>query len=125
MASRTSVDITTRPAKPRRLGLLHEVAEANGLAGVANVKEKISEIIIHATLVRVSLEAAIAGGRYAWGLARRSVPGLRIAGRSDEMQRNILAERVLVLPRELLPGPAGPRASTAGPNPMAGVGAIR
>ena len=35
------------------------VAEANGLARVGHVKEKISDMIIHATLIRASLEAAI------------------------------------------------------------------
>jgi 4-hydroxybutyryl-CoA dehydratase/vinylacetyl-CoA-Delta-isomerase len=41
------------------VGLAQLVAEANGLAAIAHVKEKISEMIIHATLVRASLEAAI------------------------------------------------------------------
>lgn len=42
------------------VGLAQLIAEANGLAGTAHIKEKISEMIIHATLVRASLEAAIA-----------------------------------------------------------------
>jgi 4-hydroxybutyryl-CoA dehydratase/vinylacetyl-CoA-Delta-isomerase len=41
------------------VGLAQLIAEANGLAGVAHIKEKISEMIIHATLIRSSLEAAI------------------------------------------------------------------
>ena len=36
---------------------------------------------------------------YAWARFVLGVPGLRIAGGSDEIQRNILAERVLGLPR--------------------------
>ena len=36
------------------------MAEANGNAGISHVKEKISEMIIHATLIRATLEAAIA-----------------------------------------------------------------
>ncbi len=35
------------------------IAEANGLERVSHVREKISEMIIHATLVQASLEAAI------------------------------------------------------------------
>ncbi|MCP4226417.1 MAG: 4-hydroxyphenylacetate 3-hydroxylase [Actinomycetia bacterium] len=41
------------------VGLAQLVAEANGTAGIAHVKEKISELIIHATLIRSTLEAAI------------------------------------------------------------------
>ncbi|MGH7779248.1 MAG: 4-hydroxyphenylacetate 3-hydroxylase N-terminal domain-containing protein [Candidatus Binataceae bacterium] len=42
------------------VGFAQLLAEANGLAGEAHIKEKISEMIIHATLVRSALEAAIA-----------------------------------------------------------------
>jgi 4-hydroxybutyryl-CoA dehydratase / vinylacetyl-CoA-Delta-isomerase len=41
------------------VGLAQLVAEANGLAGVSHVKEKIAEMIIHATVVRACFEAAI------------------------------------------------------------------
>ncbi|MFQ5698475.1 MAG: 4-hydroxyphenylacetate 3-hydroxylase N-terminal domain-containing protein [Myxococcota bacterium] len=41
------------------VGLAQLIAEANGLAGVAHIKEKIAEMIIHATLVRAALEAAL------------------------------------------------------------------
>lgn len=44
-------------------------------------------------------------GTYAWTRALLSTPGLRIAGGTDEIQRNILAERVLGLPREPKPNP--------------------
>ena len=42
------------------VGLAQLVAEANGTAGISHIKEKISEMIIHATLIRSTLEAAIA-----------------------------------------------------------------
>ena len=42
------------------VGFAQLIAEANGLAGIGHVREKISEMIIHATLVRAGLEAAIA-----------------------------------------------------------------
>lgn len=41
------------------VGLAQLIAEANGLARIAHVKEKISEMIIHATVVRACLEAAL------------------------------------------------------------------
>jgi 4-hydroxybutyryl-CoA dehydratase/vinylacetyl-CoA-Delta-isomerase len=42
------------------VGFAQLIAEANGLAKESHIKEKISEMIIHATLVRAALEAAIA-----------------------------------------------------------------
>lgn len=42
------------------VGLAQLAAEANGLSRVSHVREKISEMIIHASLVHASLEAAIA-----------------------------------------------------------------
>ncbi len=42
------------------VGFAQLIAEANGLARESHVREKISEMIIHATLVRSALEAAIA-----------------------------------------------------------------
>jgi 4-hydroxybutyryl-CoA dehydratase/vinylacetyl-CoA-Delta-isomerase len=41
------------------VGFAQLIAEANGLERVAHVREKISDMIIHATLIRASLEAAI------------------------------------------------------------------
>jgi 4-hydroxybutyryl-CoA dehydratase/vinylacetyl-CoA-Delta-isomerase len=42
------------------VGLAQLIAEANGTAKVSHVREKIDEMIIHATLLRAGLEAAIA-----------------------------------------------------------------
>src|ERR1022692_446461 len=41
------------------VGLAQLIAEANGLARVSHVREKIDEMIIHATLLRAGLEAAL------------------------------------------------------------------
>lgn len=44
-----------------------------------------------------------AWGTFAWGRAAVTAPGLRLGGGTDEIQRNILAERVLGLPRDPRP----------------------
>jgi len=41
-----------------------------------------------------------AWGTYEWGEHVLGAPGYRIAGGSDEIQRNIIGERVLGLPKE-------------------------
>ncbi|WP_214404287.1 4-hydroxyphenylacetate 3-hydroxylase N-terminal domain-containing protein [Pseudonocardia lacus] len=45
------------------VGLASLIAEANGIARVQHVREKIDEMMIHATLLRAALEAAIANAR--------------------------------------------------------------
>jgi alkylation response protein AidB-like acyl-CoA dehydrogenase len=42
-------------------------------------------------------------GTFAWSRVLLGVPATRIAGGTDEIQRNILAERVLGLPRDPRP----------------------
>ena len=41
-----------------------------------------------------------AWGTFGWGEHVLGAPGYRIAGGSDEIQRNIIAERILGLPAE-------------------------
>jgi 4-hydroxybutyryl-CoA dehydratase/vinylacetyl-CoA-Delta-isomerase len=45
------------------VGLAQLLAEANGLEKVAHIKEKIGDMVMHATLVRATLEAAVATGK--------------------------------------------------------------
>jgi acyl-CoA dehydrogenase len=42
-------------------------------------------------------------GTYAWSELVLGIPGVRVAGGTDEIQRNVLAERVLGLPRDPKP----------------------
>ena len=42
-------------------------------------------------------------GTYAWSEFVLGVPGMRVAGGTDEVMRNIVGERVLGLPKEPMP----------------------
>ena len=53
-----------RSVYDRLVGLAQLIAEANGVEKVGHIKEKISGMIVHATLVRASLEAAIDNCRF-------------------------------------------------------------
>jgi alkylation response protein AidB-like acyl-CoA dehydrogenase len=53
------------------------------------------------SLLGASLVADSGGwGTYAWSELVLGVPGLRVGGGTDEIQKNMVAERVLGLPRE-------------------------
>ena len=41
------------------VGFAQLIAEANGAANIAHIKEKINEMIIHASLIRAGLEASV------------------------------------------------------------------
>ena len=56
------------------VGLASLIAEANGTARISHVREKIDEMMIHATLLRAGLEAALVharGGLFAQRLVTR------------------------------------------------------
>ena len=53
--------LEARSKHERLVGLAQLISEANGLAGEAHIKEKISEMIIHATVVRACYEAGPTG----------------------------------------------------------------
>ena len=48
-------------------------------------------------------------GTYAWSELVLGVPGMRVAGGTDEIMRNIIGERVLGLPKDPAPKDAAPK----------------
>jgi acyl-CoA dehydrogenase len=62
-------------------------------------QRRIIELVAHVAGPRLQADAG-EWGTYAWSAYLLGAPGLRIAGGSDEVMRNIVAERVLGLPKE-------------------------
>ena len=52
-------------------------------------------------------------GTYAWAEFVLGTPGMRVAGGTDEIMRNIVGERVLGLPKEPKPASSSPARSSA------------
>ena len=68
------------------------------LALTTNMR-KLSEFVARVLGPRIIADSG-EWGTYAWGAFFLGVPGMRIAGGSDEVMRNIVGERVLGLPKD-------------------------
>jgi alkylation response protein AidB-like acyl-CoA dehydrogenase len=58
-----------------------------------------AELAAHVLGPRITADSG-EWGTYGWSQFVLGVPGMRVAGGTDEVMRNILAERVLGLPKE-------------------------
>ncbi len=90
--NRRAADLRRAGAPPGPEGSLGKLVWTEGMTLISDVVAKILGI----ALVADSGE----WGTYAWGEHVLGAPGYRIAGGSDETQRNIIGERVLGLPSE-------------------------
>jgi alkylation response protein AidB-like acyl-CoA dehydrogenase len=90
--NRRAADLRRAGAPPGPEGSLGKLIWTEGMTMVSDVVSK----ILGPALVADSGE----WGTYAWGEHVLGAPGYRIAGGSDETQRNIIGERVLGLPSE-------------------------
>jgi alkylation response protein AidB-like acyl-CoA dehydrogenase len=79
-----------QPAGPE--GSLGKLLWTNGMTAMSDAVSA----VLGAALIADTGE----WGTYAWGAHVLGAPGYRIAGGSDEVQRNIIGERVLGLPAE-------------------------
>jgi alkylation response protein AidB-like acyl-CoA dehydrogenase len=90
--NRRAADLRRSGAAPGPEGSLGKLLWTEGMTYVSDVVSS----ILGASLVADTGE----WGTYAWGEHVLGAPGYRIAGGSDEVQRNIIGERVLGLPPE-------------------------
>jgi acyl-CoA dehydrogenase len=68
------------------------------MALVANQKRMI-DLVAHVLGPKIQADTG-EWGTYAWSQLLLGAPGMRIAGGSDEVMRNIVSERVLGLPKD-------------------------
>jgi len=61
--------------------------------------QRVSRLVERALGARITADTG-EWGTYAWGEFILGVPGMRVAGGTDEVMRNIIGERVLGLPKE-------------------------
>jgi alkylation response protein AidB-like acyl-CoA dehydrogenase len=92
LVNRRAADIRRSGGTPGPEGSLGKVLWTQGMSKISDA----ASLILGARLVADTGE----WGTYAWGEHVLGAPGYRIAGGSDEIQRNIIGERVLGLPVE-------------------------
>lgn len=90
--NRRAADLRRAGAPPGPEGSLGKLLWTEGM----NLTSDVISDVLGAALVADTGE----WGTFAWGEHVLGAPGYRIAGGSDEVQRNIIGERVLGLPRE-------------------------
>jgi len=71
------------------------IAKLSLTANLTNMAELVSEVLGP----RITADTG-EWGTYSWAGYLLGTPGMRIAGRTDEVMRNIIGERVLGLPKE-------------------------
>ena len=71
-----------------------------GKMALVNNQKKINDLVARVLGVKLQADSG-EWGTYAWSQLLLGAPGMRIAGGSDEVMRNIVSERVLGLPKDV------------------------
>ncbi len=82
-----------------RAGQLPGPEMSIGKLSLTNNLQRISDALSHILGPRLAADTG-EWGTYAWAEMILGVPGMRVAGGTDEVMRNIVGERVLGLPKE-------------------------
>jgi acyl-CoA dehydrogenase len=71
-----------------------------GKMALVNNQKKLNDLIAHVLGAKLVVDTG-EWGTYSWSQLLLGAPGMRIAGGSDEVMRNIVGERVLGLPKDV------------------------
>jgi acyl-CoA dehydrogenase len=71
-----------------------------GKMALVNNQKRMNDLVSHVLGAKLQADTG-EWGTYAWSQLLLGAPGMRIAGGSDEVIRNIVSERVLGMPKDV------------------------
>jgi len=89
-----------RATDKMRAGQLPGPERSIGKMALVNNQKKMNDLVAHVLGAKLVVDTG-EWGTYAWSQLLLGAPGMRIAGGSDEVMRNIVGERVLGLPKDV------------------------
>ena len=89
-----------RATDKMRAGQLPGPEMSIGKMALVNNQKKMNDLVAHVLGAKLVVDTG-EWGTYAWSQLLLGAPGMRIAGGSDEVMRNIVGERVLGLPKDV------------------------
>ena len=91
---------TQRATDKMRAGQMPGPEMSIGKMALVNNQKKLNDLIAHVLGAKLVVDTG-EWGTYSWSQLLLGAPGMRIAGGSDEVMRNIVGERVLGLPKDV------------------------
>ena len=89
-----------RATDKMRAGQMSGPEMSIGKMALVNNQKKMNDLVAHVLGAKLVVDTG-EWGTYAWSQLLLGAPGMRIAGGSDEVMRNIVGERVLGLPKDV------------------------
>ena len=91
---------TQRATDKMRAGQMPGPEMSIGKMALVNNQKRLNDLIAHVLGAKLVVDTG-EWGTYSWSQLLLGAPGMRIAGGSDEVMRNIVGERVLGLPKDV------------------------
>jgi alkylation response protein AidB-like acyl-CoA dehydrogenase len=98
--SRVAGFTSQRATDKMRAGQLPGPEMSIGKMALVNNQKRLNDLVAHILGAKLVVDTG-EWGTYAWSQLLLGAPGMRIAGGSDEVMRNIVGERVLGLPKDV------------------------
>ena len=99
ISSKVAGYTSQRATDKMRAGQMPGPEMSIGKMALVNNQKKLNDLIAHVLGAKLVVDTG-EWGTYSWSQLLLGAPGMRIAGGSDEVMRNIVGERVLGLPKD-------------------------